>query len=69
MRAILRSMINKMFYANAKPLGRWQLEYCSKKMNRKIDMSNEDHCGPCGQYIVNKIETNKLAIDKAIKKK
>ncbi len=31
-------------------LGRWKLDYCNKKMNRKIDMSNEDHCGPCGQY-------------------
>jgi hypothetical protein len=23
-------------------------------MNQKIDLSNEDHCGPCGQYIKNK---------------
>ena len=24
------------------------------KMNKKIDLSNEDHCGPCGQYILDK---------------
>jgi hypothetical protein len=33
-----------------KPLGRWKIENCDKKMNYKIDSSNEDHCGPCGEY-------------------
>jgi len=43
------------------PLGRWQVEKCNIKINNKIDLSNEDHCGPCGQYIINKnIETNKI---------
>ena len=36
------------------PLGRWNVEYCNKKLNNKIDLSNEDHCGPCGQYIMKK---------------
>jgi len=40
-----------------KVLGRWNIEYCSQKINNKIDLSNEDHCGPCGQYIMDK--TNK----------
>lgn len=35
-----------------KPLGRWIVEDCSKKIDLKIDLSNEDHCGPCGQYSV-----------------
>jgi hypothetical protein len=38
-----------------RPLGRWNIDYCNKKLNKKIDMSNEDHCGPCGQYVMNKI--------------
>lgn len=38
-----------------KVLGRWNLEYCDKKLNTKIDLSNEDHCGPCGQYILDKM--------------
>ena len=33
------------------PLGRWNIDYCVKKINRKIDLSNEDHCGPCGTSI------------------
>lgn len=37
-----------------KVLGRWNVEYCDKKINHKIDLSNEDHCGPCGQYILDK---------------
>jgi hypothetical protein len=31
-----------------RPLGRWALEYRPDMLNRKIDSSNEDHCGPCG---------------------
>ena len=50
-----------------KPLGRWNLDYCNK-MNQKIDLSNEDHCGPCGQYIKNKVvifeETSKAIVSK-----
>lgn len=33
-----------------KHLGRWNIESCDKKLNHKIDLSNEDHCGPCGTY-------------------
>jgi hypothetical protein len=28
------------------PMGRWNIDYCHKKINNKIDLSNEDHCGP-----------------------
>jgi hypothetical protein len=42
-----------------KPLGRWKIEKCDKLMNNKIDLSNEDHCGPCGQYALDKIELKK----------
>ena len=38
------------------PIGRWRIEQCNKKMNNKIDLSNEDHCGPCGQYALEKVE-------------
>lgn len=53
--------ITKIFIKNPlKPLGRWNIEYCSKKLERKIDLSNEDHCGPCGQYAITKLkETDK----------
>uniref|UniRef100_A0A6C0F3W3 Uncharacterized protein n=1 Tax=viral metagenome TaxID=1070528 RepID=A0A6C0F3W3_9ZZZZ len=25
-------------------------------MNQKIDLLNEDHCGPCGHYALEKLE-------------
>ncbi len=28
-------------------LGRWNIVYCNEKINKKIDLSNEDHCGAC----------------------
>lgn len=37
-----------------RPLGRWSVETCSKVINHKIDLSNSDHCGPCGQYSMEK---------------
>jgi hypothetical protein len=51
----------KKFSQNEKKvLGRWNIDYCDKKMNHKIDLSNEDHCGPCGQYILDKSLTKPL---------
>jgi len=39
----------------SRPLGRWRIENCATQMNYKIDLSNEDHCGPCGQYALEKV--------------
>jgi hypothetical protein len=39
-----------------RPLGRWRIENCNKQMNNKIDLSNEDHCGPCDQYALEKVK-------------
>jgi hypothetical protein len=39
-----------------KHIGRWRIENCDNTINSKIDLSNEDHCGPCGQYALEKIE-------------
>jgi hypothetical protein len=54
--SIIRKFIQKEL---PKPLGRWNIDYCSKKMDKKVDLSNEDHCGPCGQYIVDKKSSDK----------
>lgn len=51
------SSLKKLLPKDApKVLGRWNIDYCNKKINNKIDWSNEDHCGPCGQYILHKKE-------------
>lgn len=65
MRLFIQIIKSKFLNENMKPLGRWKLDYCSKKMNRKIDMSNEDHCGPCGQYLIirKQSETETLVSD------
>jgi len=59
-----------------KPVGRWKIENCNKKVNHKIDLSNEDHCGPCGEYALEKnnqmknnyLEKPKLKFNKESKK-
>jgi hypothetical protein len=47
------SIIKNIFIKNCykpTPLGRWKIETCNIKLNNKIDLSNEDHWGPCGEY-------------------
>jgi hypothetical protein len=48
---LLRKIKIKEIY---KPLGRWNIDYCQKKINKKVDLSNEDHCGPCGKINIEK---------------
>jgi hypothetical protein len=38
------------------PVGRWRVEHCEIRLDKRIDMSNEDHCGPCGQYAIDKMK-------------
>ena len=52
--SLIQSILKRFNTKDIKVLGRWKIETCDKKMNNKIDLSNEDHCGPCGQYILNK---------------
>ena len=47
-----------------RPVGRWRLENCKTSMNHKVDLSNEDHCGPCGQYALTKVDKNTVTIHK-----
>lgn len=43
-----------------KYLGRWQIDYCKVKINNTVDLANEDHCGTCGEYALErKYVTNK----------
>lgn len=55
-----KNILQKMIKQDKKILGRWNIESCNTKLNNKIDLSNEDHCGPCGQYILDK---TKLDVD------
>jgi hypothetical protein len=56
-------MIKKIFPKElSKPLGRWKIENCNKQINNKIDLSNEDHCGTCGEYALSKIKEDKKCI-------
>jgi hypothetical protein len=62
----IRTILNKFITNDKKVLGRWSIESCDKKMNSKIDLSNEDHCGPCGQYALNKTITDFTTVKKKI---
>jgi len=48
----IRKMMQTFVRPEKKVLGRWTIEQCDRKLNAKIDLSNEDHCGPCGQYAI-----------------
>ena len=59
MKLITKILIKLMQKEVPKPVGRWNIEKCNTKINNKVDLSNEDHCGPCGQYVLQKIELKK----------
>ena len=59
----LTSFYRKVIHKNT-PLGRWSVEKTTEKINNRVDMSNEDHCGPCGQYALTKIQPNVVDIEK-----
>ena len=44
-------------------LGRWSVLDCEKKTRRRIDWTNHDHCGPCGQT---QVHITKKIFDKSI---
>ena len=50
----IKNIFTRFVKEEKKILGRWNIEHCDKRMNNKIDLSNEDHCGPCGQYRLDK---------------
>jgi hypothetical protein len=66
----VRNIIHNLLWIKdeKKVLGRWNMETCDRKTNYKIDLSNEDHCGPCGntsKYIIPKVDqmTTNIKID------
>jgi hypothetical protein len=64
MRSIITTMVKNFFPKQVqRPVGRWNIDYCSVKTNTKIDLSNEDHCGTCGEYAT----LRKNQLDKKIK--
>lgn len=53
MKKLIR-IIKRFISEEKKVLGRWNIDYCVAKMDSKVDLSNEDHCGPCGKYVLDK---------------
>ena len=52
----ITTIIKKFIKDDKNILGRWKIDYCDKKLKRKIDLANEDHCGPCGAYMLDKLK-------------
>ncbi len=57
MKRLIELMKCKFNKSAVKQLGRWNLEYSDAKITNKIELSNEDHCGLCNDYILNKRKT------------
>ena len=59
-----KSLFNMLFLNELGPLGRWNKETCAIRLNKKIDLANEDNCGPCGEYILTKLDLTKTKTNK-----
>ena len=51
--SIIRNIIPKKIPTY---LGRWRIDYCKVKINNIVKLANEDHCGICNQYALDKIQ-------------
>lgn len=60
-----KSLFNMLFLNELGPLGRWNKETCAIRLNKKIDLANEDNCGPCGEYILTKLDLTKTKTNKS----
>ena len=60
---LIRTYKNILVKEPLKPVGRWGLEKCNIQIGRKADLANEDHCGPCGQYAIQKLKGEKPHVD------
>ena len=49
-RATLKALVRRGSLHNT-TLGRWKIDYNPDTTGRKVDLSNEDHCGTCGEYV------------------
>ena len=66
----IRILFNFFFRKEKKhPLGRWNIHYDLPKINSKVDLANEDHCGSCGTYAEEKQKENHLFENKKTFKK
>ena len=54
---ILRKIIKQ---ENLTALGRWNLDYCQKRVKYKVDNANIDHCGTCSKTNTKKTKVNDL---------
>lgn len=60
MSKLFRKYIPWDFFSRKNPvihLGRWSINHGNKNIKNRVDMANEDHCGPCGQYVLTKTES------------
>jgi len=46
------------FQETKRVLGRWSVINSEKQISYKVDLSNEDHCGTCANYILEKRGTD-----------
>lgn len=54
-KSFTRLLQNVLGPSAPQPVGRWQVDHCRQKLDHKVDMSNEDHCGTCAQYALQKL--------------
>jgi hypothetical protein len=62
------NFLTRFVTRDLKPLGRWNVVYCSRAIDTKVTMTNEDHCGSCGSTpVARRLDKQKLAEQNRVK--
>ncbi len=57
----LKNTLAKLSFSDTPVLlGRWNLDYCTYAVHRKVTWSNEDHCGVCDIKVAKKEDDDSL---------
>ena len=67
LRIITKNIVNAFKQQDTRPmLGRWSLDHTESMAYKKVDMTNEDHCGICDRMrldYIKKENTNKKVMN------
>ena len=62
----IKKFIHSLSAQEIRVLGRWNLESCMIKINNKVDLANEDHCGLCSEYRNTKHTSKKVNTESSL---
>ncbi|NBR60043.1 MAG: hypothetical protein EBT86_00065 [Actinobacteria bacterium] len=63
LQTLILKLANFSMKESRKFLGRWTIDYCEKRIENKVNWSNEDHCGTCSRFQITQHSSKEMNKD------